>query len=193
MRTNARDPSPWQEDEAAFGFGQFDDLQPDGMGGCGIGGALTGIALADIGDVDIVTGDGLYGSGEPFDLATIFGVGWCHMKREQMPQRVYRHVKLRTLLALTAFIAGTFIALGRGAQRPAIDDRGGRLGRSSRRQAQHGAQIAYQRFKATRRQPALRLLLHGSLGREIVRHPPPWRAGFHDVAQAVGHFTQTKC
>lgn len=160
------------------------------MGGCGVGGALTGIALVDIGDVDIVSGDGLHGSGKLFDLATIFGASWCNMKRKQMTQRVYRHVKLRTLLAFATVIAGTLAALGREAQRPAIDDRGGRLGRSSCRQTQYGAQIVYQRFEATRRKQTLCLLVHCGPGWQIVRHPPPWRASFHDVAQAIEHFTQ---
>lgn len=70
-----------------------------------------------------------------------------------MPQRVDRHVQLRALFALAAVVTGTLAALGRGAQRPAVDDRGGRLGRSSHRQAQNHAQVIYQRSK----QPAASL------------------------------------
>jgi len=153
-------PSPRQEDEGALGFRRFDDFQPDAIGGCGMGDALTGIALVDIGDVDIVSIDCLHNAGELFDLATIFGVGGCHVKREQITQYVYRLVKLRPLLALTAVIASALPALGRGAQRSVID---GSL-RSDRpiapQQDVHGPLIIYQRFKATRRQPALGLLIH---------------------------------
>lgn len=51
---------------------------------------------------------------------------------------------LRTLLVFAAIVAGTFAALGRGAQGPAVDDRGGRFSGSFRRQAQHGTQIVQQ-------------------------------------------------
>ena len=90
------------------------------MGGCGIGGPRAGIALIDIGDVDVVAGDGLHGPREPLDLATILGVGWRHMKREQMAERIDRHMEFRALLALAAIIAGTLATLGRGTQRPGL-------------------------------------------------------------------------
>jgi len=42
----------------------------------------------------------------------------------------------------------------------------------------------------TRRQPALRLLIDRSPGRQVVRHPAPRRARLHDVAQAIEHLAQ---
>ena len=43
------DPASWQEDEAAFGLGQFDDLKCNAVFGRGIGGTLTGMTLIDPG------------------------------------------------------------------------------------------------------------------------------------------------
>lgn len=120
--------APRQENETPLCLGQLDDSLRNAVGSCGIGGPYTSIALIDLGDVDIVPGDGLHGPRKPSDLATILGAGRRHMKREQMPQRVDRHVEFRSFLALAAVIAGTFATLGRGAQRPAVDDCRGRLG-----------------------------------------------------------------
>jgi hypothetical protein len=74
------------------------------VGGCGLGCALTGIALIDIGNVDGVASDGLDGAGKPFHLAAIFGTGGRYMEREQMAQRIDRHVDLGALLALAAVV-----------------------------------------------------------------------------------------
>ncbi len=157
------------------------------MLGCGIGGALTSIALIDPGDLDLVVGDGLHGARKPFHFTAILGAGRRHMQREQVAQRVDRHVDLRTLLAFATVIAGALAALRRGTQRPAVDDRGGRLGLTTRRQSQHRAQVVHQRLETARRQPTLRLLVHRRPRRQVVGHPPPRRPRFHDVAQAVKH------
>jgi hypothetical protein len=97
---------------------------------------------------------------------------------------------LRALLALPTVIAGTLAALGRGAQRSTIDDRGGRLAPVACRQTQHRAQIVDQRLKASCRQPTLRLLVRSRPGRKVVRHPSPRRARLHDVAKPVEHLAQ---
>jgi len=128
MRRNVRLPSAEAGERNPACLGQLDDFLRNAVGSCGIGGPYTSIALIDLGDVDIVPGDGLHGPRKPFDLATILGAGRRHMKREQMPQRVDRPVEFRSFLALAAVIAGTFATLGRGAQRPAVDDCRGRLG-----------------------------------------------------------------
>ena len=49
------DPSARQQDEAALGLGQFDDLEVDAMLGRGLLGTLPSIALIDPGDLDAVT------------------------------------------------------------------------------------------------------------------------------------------
>jgi hypothetical protein len=95
---------------------------------CGIGGTLTGITLIDPGKLDCVVGNGLDGTREPLHLAAVFCASGCDMKRQQIAQRVDGHVDLRTLLALPTVIAGTLAALGRGTQRPTIDDCRGRFG-----------------------------------------------------------------
>ena len=83
-----------------------------------------------------------------------------------MTQRIDGRVDLRAFLAFPTVIPGTLTALGRGAQRPAIDDRGARLGLAARRQTQHRAQIVDQCLEASRRQPALRLLVYRKRGRQ---------------------------
>lgn len=96
-----------------LGFGQFDDFQCDAVHGGGISSPCAGIALSDIDDVDMIAGDSLDGAGEPLDLARILRTGWRYMKREQMAQRVDRHVDLRALLALAAVIIGALATFGR--------------------------------------------------------------------------------
>ena len=147
------DPAARQQNEAALGFGQFDDLQRNAVGG--VGGTDAGVVLVDISDLDLIAGDGLHGAGEPFHLAAILGAGRCPMKREQMTQRLDGHVDLRALLApfdvaqesLATVIAGALAALRRGAQGSAVDDGGGGFGLAARGQSQHGAPIVHHRPK----------------------------------------------
>ncbi len=175
------------------------------MFGRGVGGTFAGITLIDPGDFDMVVGDSLHGAGKPFDFATIFSAGWRNVQRKQVSQRIDGYVDFRALLAFAAVIARTLAALRRGTQRSTVDDRGTGFGLSPCRQPQHAAQIVHHRFKAARRQPALRLLVHRSLRShsndashrsnlelfrprwQVVWHPASRRARLHDVAKAVEH------
>ena len=54
------DPAPGQQDEAAFGLGEFDDDQID-AGARRRGGRLHArVALIDIAELDVLAGDGLH-------------------------------------------------------------------------------------------------------------------------------------
>jgi hypothetical protein len=55
------DPSAWQENEAALGFGEFDDFERYAVLCCGIIGSFSGISLIDEGEVDAVVRGGLNG------------------------------------------------------------------------------------------------------------------------------------
>jgi len=112
------------------------------------------------------------------------------MQRQQMPQRVDRHVQLRAALALGAVIASPRTAFRRRTQGAAVDDRRRGLRIASGGDAQEGAQVLRKRLEDTRRQPTLRLLLHGEPGRQIIGHGAPSYAVTQYVAQAVEKLTQ---
>jgi hypothetical protein len=86
-------------------------------------------------------------------------------------------------------VAGTG-KVKRAGKRPLVDDRRGRLGLAARRQAQHRAQVVYQRLEASCRQPPLSLLVYRRPMRKVVRDSAPRRTGLTDVAQTVEHLAQ---
>ena len=100
--------------------------------------------------------------------------------RDRSLQRVDRNMQLEALLAFRPVIGRPFAAFGRGAQGPTVDDRRARLDWATRRQPQQGRR-SYTSLKASRRKPALGLLIHRCPRRQIIRHPTPWRPRFHDV------------
>ena len=107
-----------------------------------------------------------------------------------MPQRVDRHVQLRAAFALGAVIAGPRPAFRRGAQGAAVDDRRRGLRVAPGGDAQEGTQILRKRFEDPRRQPTLRLLIHGEPRRQIIGHGAPSCAVTQHVAQAVESLAQ---
>ncbi len=94
------DPAARQRHEAAFGFRQFNDLQPDAVG-VGVGRWLfPRIALVDERHVDGLAGDGLdlfrqrFGrlSAARGDLRAFRFVGGRDDHSQQLAQRINRHV-----------------------------------------------------------------------------------------------------
>ena len=128
------DPSSGQQDEAFLGLRQLDDLEPDAVPPGGIGGSLPGVALVDIGQFDAVAGLGLDRCGQPLHLGSVFGAGRRDVQGDHMAQRVDGEVQLGALLALGPIVSRPFPTLGRGSQRPAVDDRCVGLGLPARRQ-----------------------------------------------------------
>lgn len=112
------------------------------------------------------------------------------MSSQEVTEGVDRQVQLGAFLALGAIIAGPGATLGRGAQRAAVEHGGGGLLAASGGQAQHGAQIMGQFLEAAGVEPALRLLVDGRPGWQVVGHPAPGRPRLDDVAQAVEHLAQ---
>lgn len=168
---------------------QLDDLEPDAVASGRVGGSLPGVALVDIGQLDGIAGLGLDRSRQPLHLGPVLGAGRRDVEGEHVAEGVHGKVQLGALLALGSVVSRPLAALGRGSQGPAVDDRRTGLGLPAGRQAQDGAQVRGQRLEATRRQPALRLLVDGRPRRKVVRHPAPRRASLHHVAQAVEHLS----
>jgi hypothetical protein len=69
----------------------------------------------------------LNGVGKFADFRAIIDIGRRHMERQQMAERVDRHVKLGAALAFGAVIAGPRAAFRSRTQGPTVDDRRGRI------------------------------------------------------------------
>ena len=88
------DPSFGQQDKAALGLGQLDDLKSDAVfGGCG-GGLVADVALVDEGDLDAFAGLSLNGLGDPADFGAVVGIGRGDMKRQKMTERIDGQMQL---------------------------------------------------------------------------------------------------
>ncbi len=86
------DPAARQQYEAAFGFRQFNDLQPDAVG-VGVGRRLfPRIALVDERHFDRLAGDGLDLFRQCGDLRAFRFVGGRDDHGQQLAQRINRHV-----------------------------------------------------------------------------------------------------
>lgn len=76
------------------------------------------------------------------------------MQRQKMTKCIDRQMQLRFFLAFGAVVGASGTALGRRAQRSAVDGRGGLRGPFGRK-AQNVVQVLGHGFKATRSQPPL--------------------------------------
>jgi len=112
------------------------------------------------------------------------------MKGKQVAQGVDGRVHLRAALAPGPVIARAVPALGRGAERPAVQDRRRRLGATARLQPQQHPKVVHDRLEDTRRQPPPRLGVDNIPWRQVVGHPAPGRARLDHVAQPVEHLAQ---
>lgn len=121
------DPSPGQEHEASLGFGQFDDRERDAVfGGCGSR-LVPAIALVDEGDLDALADDFLDVFGQLADLRAVIGGRGRDKQRQQMAERVDGQMHFGPLFPLGSVVAGPMPALGRRAQRAAVEHRRRRL------------------------------------------------------------------
>jgi hypothetical protein len=119
----------------------------------------------------------------------LLGAGRGHAQREQVAQRVHGQMHLAAA-ALVPVVARPRPALGARLQRPRVEERRGRRLCPPLGQAQHRAQVMDEVFEHARAQPALRLLIDGGPGRQVVRQQAPLRAGAHDPAQAIEDLAQ---
>ena len=69
------DPASGQEDEAALGGGQLDDLEADAVLVSGYGGLFASVALVDKGDFDGIAGSLLHLGGQFSNLRSFLFVG----------------------------------------------------------------------------------------------------------------------
>lgn len=184
-------PPAWQQDEAALGFGQLHHFQGDAVISRRLRCALAGVALIDIGEIHTVAGGLLHGISQRGHGGAVISIGGCDVQRQHLAERIDRRVQLRTAGALVSVPGGASATLGRRAECPAVEHHGRRFLGPARSQAQHGAQVVDQTLEAAGPQPALRLVIHGVPGRQIVGHRAPSHAVAHDVAQPVEHLPQT--
>jgi signal transduction histidine kinase len=99
-------------------------------------------------------------------------------------------VHLRALASLRPVVAAAVAALGRALQRAAVEDRRRRLLVPAIQEPQDAAQVLGHRVEHARRDPPLRLLVHGRPRRQVVGHHPPSLAAAHDVTHAVEYLAQ---
>lgn len=121
------DPAAWQEHEAAFSLGEFDQTQFDAVLFHGLGGGFACIALINLRHFDAFRRCFLRSGSDGRDYTAILLAGCSHVQGQQIAQRVDRNVDLGTLPAFIPVVAGPPAALGRGLQGAAIDHRGGRV------------------------------------------------------------------
>ena len=94
------DPTAWQQDEAPLGFRVLDDLQSDAVRLGRFGRSIAGVALVHIGQFHRVTGDRLHLASELLHLLPLLSRGRGDHQRQQVPQRVHRHMRLGAALFL---------------------------------------------------------------------------------------------
>ena len=182
------DPAPRQEDEAAFGFRQFDHFQGNTLCGSRFRGHLSSVTLVDIRQFDRIARRFVNIGGKPRECLTISDIGGRHMQRKQVPKRVDRHVNLRATLALGTVITGAGSALRRRPQGAAVDNGRRRVLFMAGCQPQKGAQILRQGLKTSRCEPALRLLADRRPRRELLAPNPRTLADF-GISRAQVNFT----
>ena len=180
------DPAAWQQHEAALGLGQLDHLEPDAARRGRRSGALAGAALVHIGDLDTLAGGVLDLLVEPLDRLAVGGRRRRHVQGEQMPQRVHGQADLGSLLALGAVVTGPRPALGRAAERAAVQHRAQVLGEGIPRVRPRRPEDKLRSPRASSASPGRRR--HPA--RQVVRHGPPRDARADHVAQPVQKLTQ---
>jgi hypothetical protein len=117
------DPATREQDKATFGIRQLDDFKLNAML-CGVlHGLVARVALVDKGDLYCFASDFLDFARQVFNLFPVLFVGGSHAQRQQMTQRVNRHVNLAAFLALGPIISGSRSAFWAGLQRSTVEDR----------------------------------------------------------------------
>ena len=163
------DPTPRQQDKAAFGFGQPDHFELDAFFGSGLRSCVAGVAPIDVSQVNAIARRLLYVGCKPGNSRAVTNIGRCHMQGKQVPQCIDCHVNFRPALSLGAVIAGTRPAFRRRPQGAAVYDSNRRIRFAARGNAKKGAQILSQGLETTGRKPALTLLIDHRPKRKVVR------------------------
>ena len=123
--------------------------------------------------------------GQNADLNPVLLVGRRDMQRQQMAERVDRHVDPRALLPLVTVISGPGAALDSGLDRAAVECHGRRLGAAAVGEPEDGAEVVDDGLEAVGGQPSAALLIDGLPGWEVLGEIAPGRTGTDDVSQAV--------
>ena len=79
------DPAAREEDETAFGFGEFDHVEADGVGGGGARGSFASVALIHVGQLHGLSGGRLDCLGQCADLGAFLLVGGRTVSASKWP------------------------------------------------------------------------------------------------------------
>jgi len=182
-------PAPGQQHEAALDRVEGDDFQGDAARGGGGDGPVAGVARIHIGQFDVLPGRLLDRLGQGRHLGAVLCVRGGDMQRQQVAQRVHRHVDLRAPALLVPVVARPAAALRARLQRAGVEHRRARLGHAVGQLAEQHPQIARHVLEHLGLDPALRLLVDRVPRRQVVHHAPT-RARPDDPARPVEHLAQ---
>jgi hypothetical protein len=179
------DPSAGQQHKAFLGFRQLHNLKTKAVGFGLFLRIIARVALIDKSDFNGLLGHGLHPLTQVTDLIAILLIGQGHDQRQQVAQRIARDVRLASFAPFGPVVSRFSPTFRAGLQRATVQNRGTRLRLASLAQAQDFAHIMNNRFKDTRFQPALSLLVNGVSGRQIVGQHAPGNSTPHDVAHPL--------
>ena len=168
-KTALHNPSTWKQHKPTLGIRQPDDIQVDPLLlGC-LAWGLPGVALVHEGQFDALSCRFLHHSGQFADLRPILLIGRGHMQRQEMPQGIDGQMHLASFSSLRSIVPRSMSTFWGRLQRTAVENGSRGLFVASLRQTQHGTQVRHDRFKDTRSEPALGLLIHGRPWRQATR------------------------
>lgn len=183
-------PSPRQQDKAAFGLRQFDHFQLDAV--------LLGLSRRDVarialvhkGEFDRLAGHLLHGLSKLAHLRTILLVSRSDQQSQQVAQRIDGRMYFAAFVPLGSIIARMATTFRRRLQGATIKDGCRGLPAATPGFAQEQAQIVNEGCKAACRQPALGLLIDDVPGWQIIGHHAPGGTCSRDPTQAIEDFAQ---
>lgn len=170
------DPAARQQDKATLSRGEFDDLQPNAVGGRRRDRLRTRVALIDKGHLHRLARDILHLCSQFRDLCPLLLIRGRDQHRQQLPEGSDGDLDLAAVAPFVSILACTTPAFRAGLERPGIEDHRAWLGRTICDCAQQRTYIMHQRFKHAGVQPAPSLLIDRTPRWPVVRQHAPLRA-----------------
>ncbi len=178
-------PTSRQQDKTSFGFCMLYDLQPDslllGLPRC----IFAGVALIDKRDLNLTVGDLLNFLRQLRNLRPLLLVRRCGLQGQEISQRIYGRMYLRSFLLLGPVIPRAVSTLWRRLKRTSIQNCRRRFEISIIEKSNYGPKVVRNVLENTRMQPAASLLINGSPRRKIMWQKSPLTASLDDIAYCV--------
>ncbi len=178
-KTALHDPSARQQDKAAFGLWQFDDLQTYSVCLGRLCRLITRVSLIDERHLDMRARDFLDSRSQSAYLSPILLIGRRDQQGQQVAQRIHCRMHFAALAPLGSIVARSMSAFRARLQRSTVKNGGRRLFVAPLSQAQQRPQIVDNGLKDACFEPTLRLLIDRCerRGRSwgIMRHCAPVR------------------